>query len=178
MNAAIFHGWGGKPGDFWYPYLKKGLEARGYSVWLPQLPNADDPSVGEWLNFTLKNGEYNEETVLIGHSMGGPLILALLEELKPPIRKAVIVSGFVTRSEPNKMLKDAYDWKKIKGNCKEFVFINSDNDPYDCNDKQGRLMLDKLGGIQVIISGEGHFGSFKCNQPYETFPLLLKLALD
>lgn len=57
----------------------------------------------------------------------------------------------------------------------EIIFINSDNDPWGCDDKQGRKMFDKLGGT-LIIRHDGHMGSEKFNQPYREFPLVVKLV--
>ncbi|MEK7097066.1 MAG: alpha/beta hydrolase, partial [Patescibacteria group bacterium] len=68
-----------------------------------------------------------------------------------------------------------YNWKKIKKNASNFIFINSDNDPWSCDEKQGFYMFKKLGGTLIIREGEGHMGSNSFNQPYKTFPLLEKL---
>ena len=75
------------------------------------------------------------------------------------------------------IIKKSYDWEKIKAHSEEFVFINSDNDPWGCDDIQGRRMLDKLGGVQIVMKGEGHMGSVSRNQPYKEFPLLKKIIL-
>lgn len=175
-NAIIFHGTGGSPESFWFPYVKQKLEDIGFKVWVPQLPNPNDEKLSEWLPFALKNGEYNAETTLIGHSSGCPLILSILEKLNQPIKKAILVSGFSEplSDEPKPILQEKYDWEKIKSNCKDFIFINSDNDPWGCNDKASQKMFDQLDGTQVIRHGEGHMGSEKFNQSYKEFSFLLK----
>jgi len=76
------------------------------------------------------------------------------------------------------MLQKSYDWKKIGNNATNFVFINSDNDPWGCSDQQGREMFDKLGGIHIVKHGEGHMGSNMFKQPYKKFPLLIQLVED
>ena len=63
----------------------------------------------------------------------------------------------------------------IKNHAQDFVFINSDNDPWGCNDKQGRIMFNNLGGTFIIRHDEGHMGSTTYKQPYKKFPLLLKI---
>jgi hypothetical protein len=40
-NAIILHGTGCTPDSFWQPSIKAFLEKKGYSVWVPQLPDAD-----------------------------------------------------------------------------------------------------------------------------------------
>jgi len=178
-NVIILHGTGDSPEGFWFPWLKKELENEGYDVWVPQLPDADDPEMDKWLPFILENGKFTEETILIGHSAGAAIILALLEDLKVKIKQAILVSGYsfsTGKDGVNGVLRKVYDWKKISESTQEkIIFINSDNDPWGCNDFQGRRMMDMAGGIQIIIKGEGHMGSNSFNQPYKKFPLLRKL---
>jgi uncharacterized protein len=177
-NAIIFHGTGCNPNSFWLPYVKKELEKRGYYVWVPALPDTNNPELSTWLPVALQ-GDFNSGTVLIGHSAGGPLILSVLENLKIPIRMAILVAGyardFTEKKEGIEILQPSYNWKKIAGNVKELFFINSDNDPWGCNDVEGRYMLDHLGGTLIIKHGEGHMGSDTFKQPYKEFPLLVKL---
>lgn len=179
-NAVIYHCRGGSPDDFWYPWLKKELEQRDYQVTVPKFPDSEPSPLSTWLPFALKASEYNNETVLIGHSSGAVLILSVLENLQSPIKQAILVAGF---TEPLKehdydadpILQKSYDWEKIKANVGEIIFINSDNDPWGCDEKAGRKMLDQLGGTLIIPHGQGHMGSVSFNQPYQEFPLLVKL---
>lgn len=175
-NAIILHGTGDKPTDFWFPYLKQGLEAKGYSVWLPELPNAEKPNLEDWLTFVLENGKLSEETVLVGHSAGAQLILSILEKINVRVRKAILVSGYAESLIANADSKEhpSLDWEAIKSHADEFVFINSDNDPWGCDDKQGKIMSEKLGG-ELIVRHDGHMSSTTYNQPYKEFPLILEL---
>lgn len=175
-NAVILHGTSDSPGSYWIPWLKAELQKKGYEVWAPQLPGANQPSLEAQLPFVLEGGRFDEETVLIGHSAGCPLILSALEAIEAPVRQAVLVAGYCAPlPHGGSILQPAYDWEKIRSRCQDFVFINSDDDPWGCDDKQGRIMFDRLGGTQVILHGEGHMGSSRFNQPYKEFPLLLKL---
>ena len=131
------------------------------------------------MNFVLENGEFTEQTLLVGHSSGAQLILSILENIQDPIKQAILVSGYAkalrATPEDEKNVRD-FDWDKIRGKASELVFINSDNDPWGCDDKQGRIMLDQLGGILIIPHGEGHMGSTTHKQPYKEFPLVVKLV--
>lgn len=175
-NAIIFHGKGGTPESYWHPWLKCELEDNGYKVWVPQLPDKDEPDLKTWLLFALKNGQFDCETVLIGHSAGCPLILSILEKIEIKIAKAIMVAGFIESltGEVMPILQEKYDWEKIKSHCGEFIFINSDNDPWGCDDRQGKKMADSLGG-KLIVLHEGHMGSERFNQPYKEFPFLRNL---
>lgn len=176
-NAIILHGTGDSPDDFWFPYLKGELEKRGYEVWLPSLPNPKFPNRSDWIPFLLKNGKFTEETIIVGHSAGAQIILSLLEDLDVKIRQAILVSGYakaLRKDMDSEKNVDEYNWEAIRPKARQFIFINSDNDPWTCDDKQGRIMFDNLGGMQIILH-EGHMGSTTHKQPYKEFPLLLKL---
>jgi len=176
-NAIILHGTGDSPDLFWFPYVSNGLKEKGYDVWLPQLPNAEKPNVEDWLTFVLKKGEFSEGTILIGHSAGAQLILSILENLDKKVAQVILVSGYskpLPKTADDPKNKDEFMWDKIKGKAKEFIFINCDNDPWECTDVQGRIMFNHLGGT-LIIKHEGHMGSQFHHQPYKEFSLILKL---
>lgn len=183
-NAIVLQGAGETQNSFWLPYVKRQLTKIGYKVWLPQLPGINNPKLKEILPFILKNGEFNQKTVMIGHSAGVPFILSTLEKIKVKIKRAIMVAGLmeptindqaITKWQKD-FLQNEYDWEKIRAHCEDFVFINSDNDPWGCDDKQGRKMLGKLGGTLIIKHNEGHMGSDSFKQPYKKFPLLITLV--
>lgn len=178
-KAIIFHGTDCKPEDFWYQWLKSELEKSGYQVSLPYYANMNRTPIAEFLPTVMEEFTLDEDTTLIGHSAGVPLILAMLEKTDQKISKAVLVAGF---SEPlagdrDVILQEDYNWQKIKEGAQNFVIFNSDNDPWGCDDKQGRRLQENLGG-KLIIKHEGHFGSNSMNQPYKEFPELLKEVLS
>jgi predicted alpha/beta hydrolase family esterase len=177
-NACIFHGTDCSPESYWIPYVKKGLENLGFELWVPLLPEAATPKLPIQLPFVLDNYDYNAETVLIGHSAGCPLALSVLENLDIRINKTILVSGFVDDigGDAKNIIQDNYNWKKIKNNCDKFFFLNSDNDPWGCNDKQGKKMQENLGGKYILMKGQGHMGSDTFNQPYKEFPLIIDLV--
>ncbi len=178
MNVTILHGTGCKPEDFWYTWLKKRLESSGYIVRLPYMPNINKISIDEFLPQVINDFEFDENSILIGHSAGVPLILSLLENIAMPVSQAILVGGF---SEPldndnDPILQPNYNWEKIKNNCKDFIIFNSPNDPWGCDDRQGRILFDRLGGT-LIIRNDGHFGSSK-DPGYKEFPILEKVIMD
>lgn len=177
-NVLILHGAGETPESFWIPYIVKVLREREYDVSIPQFPNTDHPDLKTWLPKALEYKNFNSETVLLGHSCGCPLILSILEKINTPINKAVLISGFSSPlpDGPSAILQPLYNWELIKNHTKQFIFINSVNDPWGCNDKQGRDMFNRLGGM-LIINNEGHMGSDTFKQPYKEFPLLANLLI-
>ncbi len=179
MKAIIFHGTDCKPSDYWYQWLGKELEQAGYEVDIPYYQDINHTLIDEFLPNVLKDLTLDEETILVGHSAGEPLILSVLENVNTRVSRAVLVAGFSTGfgRRDTHVLQSEYNWPVIKSNARDFVFINSTNDPWQCDDKQGRIMFDHLGGTQ-IIRNEGHFGSKKFEQPYPTFELLKSIVLE
>jgi predicted alpha/beta hydrolase family esterase len=175
-RAVIVHGTGGNPGVAWYPWLAGRLRARGYAVEVPHLPRLNVDPVATFLPTVLAAHEFGTDTVLIGHSGGAAFLLALLEHLETPVAQAVLVAGYSTRPNDNEepVLQDSYDWARIRERAGEFVFVNSVVDPYGCDAAQGRVLLDHLGGTQVVRP-RGHFGDV--DDPCEEFPLLERLVL-
>ena len=173
-QIIVLHGTGGTPKHFWFPYLKKSLPQNKYQVRIPQLPNTNRPDIKEWLPFVLEKFNFNNNTILVGHSAGCPLILSILENIDVKISKAILVAGFIESldNDPEPILQSEYKWTTIKKHSERFVFVNSVNDPWGCNDMQGVKMFDKLGGDLIIRADQGHMGSDKFNQPYREFPLV------
>jgi uncharacterized protein len=178
-NAIIFHGTDDNPTRYWYGWLGKELEKDGYTVEIPHNPTINKEPILTFLPKVLSHHTFDSDTLLIGHSAGAPLILSILEHINVRIKKAVLVSGYCQHPDDqmeDPVLQEAYDWDKIKQNVHEIIFINSINDPWSCDDKQGRIMFDHLGGTQIVLN-DGHFGSLPKGQEYDEFPLLRTVTL-
>lgn len=178
-TAWLLHGTGGSDIDyFWFEDTKKYLESHGYDVWWPLLPNTVRPNLEETRAFIETHmPDVDNETIIIGHSSACPLILHIMEEFLMPIKQVILVSGYYQKiaEESNSMLPDKFDWKVIKHKAKEFVLINSDNDPWGCDDKQARPIAEILGARFIFAEGQGHMGSGTYSQPYREFPFLKEL---
>ena len=129
MKAVIFHGWGSTSQDNWFSWLKDELEDNGFEVFVPNLPNTHNPIQEEWLKAALDLTDFDENTILIGHSLGTILIMRLLEKKK--IKAAFLVSSFdedLGIPEINNFFDQPFDYEKIKSN--KLYMLSSDNDPY------------------------------------------------
>lgn len=176
-HVIIFHGTGCKPSDFWYTWLKRKLERDGHTVELPHYPDVNREPVHTFIEKVMIAHTFTDDTILIGHSAGVPLILSILERIEVPIKRTLLVAGFVEQLQQaveEVILQPAYDWQKIKQQSNEFVLFNSVDDPWGCTDVEGRKIYDKVGGT-FIIRNDGHFGSSK-DPNYTEFPLLYNLV--
>jgi predicted alpha/beta hydrolase family esterase len=164
-TVFIFHGTGGYPEENWFPWLKHKLEDKGAKVIVPQFPTkyTEPAKIREWFDVLGNHGQdFNENTILIGHSLGGIFILRILEKLEYPIRAAFFVSTPIGE-EPILNREDArsfsgfdFNWSKIKANCKHFVVFQSDDDPY-VGFKNGADLAKKLSVKLTFVPNAGHF---------------------
>jgi uncharacterized protein len=72
-NAIIFHGTGASPEVCWYPWLA----GRGYAVQVPHYPGLNVEPITTFLPKVLASHAFDEDTVLVGHSGGAALLLAI-----------------------------------------------------------------------------------------------------
>src|SRR6266404_64634 len=169
-KVYIIHSRGAHPDDHWYPYVKSVLEKVGFQVHVPQMPNAEAPKQSEWMEALEKYVDIiDEDTYLIGHSVGCQALLRFLDRL-PPGRKAggvVLVAGWVSvpawegRTEEQKVILN--DWlnpklnfRKIVDRSKKFTAIFSDNDEFV--PKENWVVCEKELHAKVVIKHEaGHF---------------------
>ena len=179
-QALILHGTDATPANNWFAWLKEQLEQDGYKVWLPQLPNSDKPNTETYNKFLLSNPDFdfNEETIIIGHSSGAVEALSLLQYLPDSIKvKAVfLVSAF--RDELGwdaltGLFTEPFDFEKVKTKAEKFVFIHSDNDPY-VPLEHAQYLAEQVGGELIVKSGQGHFNT-ELSEQYRAFPELLEL---
>ena len=164
-NIFIFHGTGGYPQENWFPWLKLELEKLGCKVIIPQFPTARNQTIENWLKIFKKYERfYNEDTILIGHSLGGAFLLRVLEEHNIKIKVAFIVAAPVgvlpiKNYEADKLFLGRdfiFDWGKIKNHCREFFIFHSDNDPY-VSIGNGEKLSKELNTKLILIPNAGHF---------------------
>jgi predicted alpha/beta hydrolase family esterase len=171
--ALLLHGTGGSGQDyFWFADTKQYLEDHGYQVWWPKLPNTNKPELSETQAFLESNlPDLNEETIIVGHSSACPVILSLLQDVKASVKQVILVAGFYQSIDDDgfseRMIpKSGFDIEAIRAAAKEIIFINSDNDPWGCDDKQARPIAQALSATFILAEGQGHMGSTSFNQNY------------
>ncbi len=177
-TVFIFHGIWGYPEENWFPWLKKELEKLGCEVFVPQFPTPEGQTLANWVKvFENYKKHLNENSILVGQSLGAVFILRLLEKLEHPVRAAFLVAGFleyIGLEEVDPLIKTflepKFDWEQIKRNCQDFFVYSSDNDPYLSLEK-GRELASKLDVPLQIVKGAGHFNEAA---GYLKFPLLLE----
>lgn len=179
-RVIIVHGWGNKAEDYWFPWLKKELEERGFSVVAPSLPQTKIPRIGNWIPaLQAAVGTLDDQTFFVGHSLGCLAIARYLETAPEGVKAggAVLVAGFfkrLTNVETDgfnmeavaEWLETPLDLEKVKSHLGKSVAIFSDNDRYVPLDNQEEFR-DRLGSKIIVEHAKGHFyeGDERYRQP-------------
>lgn len=181
-NAIILHGTMGSPDINWFQWLKTELTKMGIDVWLPQLPDSNQPSLRQEADFVHAECPFtiNGDTLVVGHSSGAILALVLAQENKVPVGAVVSVSVLHDNSlkwAPNNRLFDVdFDWSAIKANAPKLLFVHSDDDPY-VPLNQAQYVADNCKAEIVVLPDQGHF-NLEQGEHYRQFPRLLELMQE
>ncbi|MDO8664174.1 MAG: class I tRNA ligase family protein [Candidatus Liptonbacteria bacterium] len=161
-NFVLLHGYMGSPKDNFRPWLKKELERRGAKVCVPTLPHTKNPRVAEQVEFVLKNVPFNKDTVLLGHSLGAIVALKVLEKLKQPIRRSVLVAGFTENNflDHDRFDENTFDWKfnakRIRTNSGDLRILRDTTDEIIPPDQAPKLQNLFGGIITEFVAREPH----------------------
>ncbi|KKL03790.1 hypothetical protein LCGC14_2622590 [marine sediment metagenome] len=191
-KVIIVHGWGGYPEEGWFPWLKRELEKKGFTVTVPQMPNPEEPKIEAWVSHLAEVvGEPDEHTYFVGHSIGCQTILRYLETIDAKVGLpaqaggAVLVAGFFDvltglegeeeRAIVKPWLETPIDFEKVKQAADNFVAIFSDDDPFVPLEKNRNIFEEKLGARVFVESNKGHFSgpTDKCTE----LPITLEAVL-
>lgn len=176
-NVFIIHGSYGNPEENWFPWLKEELEKLGHQVFVPRFPTPKNQSLENWLHvFKQYENELDEDSIVVGHSLGPAFLLSVLEKAEKKIKAAFFVAPFVsflgngTFDRVNKTFYNKFNWGKIKQNCKKFYIFHSDSDPYVPIEKAEEV-AEELNTQIILVEGAGHFNE---ETGYKKFDFLLE----
>jgi predicted alpha/beta hydrolase family esterase len=168
-RVFIVHGWDGSPQEGWFPWLKKELEAAGFEVQVPSMPNPSAPTIQSWVSLLKAEvGTADTNTYFVGHSIGCQTIVRYLETLSPGVRVggAVFVAGWFTLSEletkeekviGKPWIETPVNFEKVKRVCPYITAIFSDNDEVVPLEENRNVFEEKLNATIVVEHGKGHF---------------------
>lgn len=168
-TVFIFHGTEGHPQENWFPWLKERIEetTENWQVIVPHFPSPPvvPAKIDEWFEvFDGCNEHLNENSIIVGHSLGGVFTLRVLERIKHPIKASFLVGTPVGVRPILNYDRDSnfsgfeFDWETIKSKSGEFFVYQSDDDPY-VGIGNGEQLAQCLGTELVFISNAGHFNA-------------------
>jgi predicted alpha/beta hydrolase family esterase len=151
--------------------MKDSLKARGYEVWVPELPENHTPSRDVYDAY-LRASDWNfADNLVIGHSSGATTALNLLSsDWFPRVRAAVLVGTFLNESllegaswySPGQFdhlfPQEGFDFSLIRQRAEAFYFFHGSDDPYCSLDDASRAAV-ALGAAMTVIPGGKHLSS-------------------
>lgn len=164
-NIFIIHGTEGYPGENWFPWVKEELEKKEYKVFVPQFPSPPvvPAKISEWFEVLNKyEQDIDENTVFVGHSLGGVFALRILEKIHYPVKAAFLVGTpvgvrpILNYDRDSSFSGFSFDWKTIKKRSDYFSVFQSDNDPY-VSLGNGEELAKNLGVELDFVPNAGHF---------------------
>jgi uncharacterized protein len=176
-KALILHGWFCKPEDHWYKSVGESLKKQGIDVSIPILENNETPTLKDWTNSALKKFEIDENTLIIGHSLGAALAMKLVENLDFSIEQLVLVAAWdfwdLTK-EHETFYAGGLNHKKIIQNSHKRTLVLSDDDPFipTCNEYQAEEMKKRFEAELITIKNGQHFRE---EDGFIKFPQLLEI---
>lgn len=162
-KVLIIHGWESNSKEHWFLKEKEKLEKLGYEVSVPDMPNSFFPKEEEWVQI-IKDFDPDENSVLIGHSLGGTAILRYLEGASKKAGNCIFIATPIRKLESKEedfspvynFFESEINYQKIKQNCNNFYILNQTNDPY-VPLQHGKDLADSIGGELKMIKGNDHF---------------------
>lgn len=166
MKFIIIHGTKGSPESNWFPWLKSELRALDHEVIVPQFPTPVGQSLDSWWqHFEKYVGQLDDNTVLVGHSIGAVFVLRVLEQVQAKIAAAALVAPFIgalglTEYDQlnSSFVAAPFNWSEICQRAEQFLVYFGEEDPY-VPQNQSLCVAENLSVIPSIIQGGGHLNS-------------------
>lgn len=168
-KIIIVHGWRASPAVDFVPWLGKALQERGFTTMVPQMPNANMPTIGEWVEHLSKQvGTPDKDTYIVGRSVGCQAIIRYLSTLKgnEAIGGALLIAPFTRirqgalddkgRDALRQWIDTPIDWESARRHCIEFAALVSADDPY-IDPEDSKTFEEELGAKVVKVQNAGHF---------------------
>ena len=175
-KVVLLHGFATTHEKKWFPWLRRKLEAQGLQVESPTLPEPFVPNFKNWMAVATPSAKtWSEDTLVIGHSLGGVLALRLLEKISKNKVGGVILVGSPFCATINvapllEFFNDTIDWKQLQKRSRSFFILHAKNDPMVPYDHSYRYQ-ESLNAKHAVKELGGHFTG-------KTFPLLLEIISD
>lgn len=170
MRIVLIHGYKASSKSNFFPWLRDELLKRGHEVVAPDLPNSEEPDPDEWTKTLLDEvGVVDDETIVIGHSLGAATALRFLEavEARSTVKGCILISPpWMIRHETFRgFFMSELDFDVLMWKASMFTIIHSKDDdviPFDHAEKYAKVLHARL----VPQEGAGHFDG-------EQYPVIL-----
>lgn len=168
-TAFIIHGFNGDTTSTFGLSLKAFLESNGYNVIMPNFPVKSEASFESWSN-VLDNYKdlFNEETIVVAHSIGNPFIIRYLFNNKLKSNIYISIAGFcdLFTIDGRDDLNTAFIDFAVNESCIKYLKESVPNRFSLYGDKDHIIPINilesffkKIDSVPVLIKGIGHMGN-------------------
>lgn len=186
-NAILLHGLPGKEEYYdqsipsasnahWFPWFQNQLLTQDIKADTPEIPHPYKMIWDDWVR-EVERFDIGENTILVGHSMGGGFwVRYLSEHPKLKVFKVILVAPWLNLSHEED--SSFFDFKlnpKVTEQAKDFIIFASDNDSNDVQNSVKFLQKELKNFEYREFREYGHF-THK-NLPTDEFPELLEECL-
>ena len=176
-RALIIHGWTANPQMHWFPELITFLESQGYRAEAPLMPDRFTPTENTWIK-VIEDFAPDQDSILVGHSLGGTTILEYLEKSDTGVDKVLLTGAPIRYNEKLKLgefhsfklyaqsisieclldlcgYEEIYDWKNIRNKANNFALIYKKDD-FRVPLGDGKVLARRLEARLNVIEGNDH----------------------
>jgi len=167
-TAIILHGMPSKEGyydpnresqsnEHWLPWLQHQLLLKDILAQAPEMPKPYEPNYGEWLK-VFDQFLIDENTILIGHSLGGGFLIRWLSENNVKVGKVILVAPWIDTKKV--LVTGFFDFKidpNLVNKTNGIVIFGSDNDENDIKESIKALMGEVSNISYREFQNMGHF---------------------
>ena len=152
---VILHGYKGHADRPRWNRIKSELESNGHTVVVPELPNTDTPAESEQVATALASHTFDENTILVGHSLGAVVAMKALLECRVRITGLILIAPAIDPSFPGAEEKSFWktfswdiDYEKLQS-LTGYRFVLSDLKEGQTRIEYLKLLASKLNARLV-----------------------------
>jgi len=166
-TVVIAHSFGSDGTSAWHPQARRDLEALGHTVKVPDLPDTNAPQPKAWKAAFADHTRASapQDTILVGHSIGGVNVLRFLEEHDPT---AGAFAGVVLVATPAHevgyealaaFFDKPFDWHSISRAASHFRVLVAADDPVLVPDpfEHAAILVQALQATATARPSGAHF---------------------
>ncbi|MEW6617638.1 MAG: alpha/beta fold hydrolase [Patescibacteria group bacterium] len=181
MNKVfLIHGFEGSPNGGWRPWLMTKLNEHEAWACSLSMPSPEKPILKEWLDEIKLHVErnQNDNIYLVGHSLGGTVILRYLEIYDDKnIKGIILVSTPCEKTQNRKIdnfLETDFDYNLIKSRVKNITVIHGADDPW-VSPENAKHIAEKTNGKLILIPNGKHLND---SSGFRELPECLDVLLE
>jgi len=170
-KVYIIHGWDGSSDEPLFVWLDKNLSDKIFEVKRLDMPDPEVPVIEKWLEKMNQEILLDENTILVGHSVGCQAVMRFLESKKInfKIKGILLLAPWMhldqttIEEEGEEVVEIARPWmetpinfEKVKNSSEKITAIFSDNDDFVPISEE-KFFAEKLGAKTIMEHEKGHF---------------------